>query len=140
MSLLHIWLLTAFSLGLDSFLAGLAIGPLLPSRTGRLWCAAAFGVCDGLASWLGALIPHRLPEPPDLALWLVCVMLLLAGARRGRMWLFAVPVVLSLDNLAAGVPADLAPALALSSAVMAAAGIALGRLARISANWRREAV
>jgi hypothetical protein len=48
-------------------------------------------------------------------------------------WLFALPVVLSIDNLAAIAPADQAPVLALSSTAMAALGLALGALGRVAA-------
>jgi putative Mn2+ efflux pump MntP len=135
MNLLHQWLLAAFPLGLDSFAAGLVVGPILLSWSKRARLALGFGLCDGLACWMGACMPHQLPGLPDVVLYVCCVPFLLAGATRSRAWLCALPVVLSLDNLAAGLPAGQAPALALSSAVMAAFGLALGSLTRVSATW-----
>ena len=122
-------LLTTVSLGFDSFLAAFFISPMIVSWRWRAGYATLFGVCDGLATLLGAVIPHRLPEPPAAVMYLLCVMLIIMGARRSRAWLFATPVLLSLDNLAAGGTAA-APALALGSAAMAAAGLALGALGR----------
>ena len=123
-------LLAAFSLGFDSLLAGLAIGSIVPSWRGRAWFVLLFGVCDGVATLLGAVVPHRIPEAPVVALYLLSVVLIILGARRSRAWLCAMPVLFSLDNLAAGSPAADAPALALTSAAMAATGIALGALGR----------
>ena len=123
----------AFALGFDSFLAGLAIGPIALSWRQRAWFVALFGVCDGGATLVGAAVPHLLPEPPIAALYLLGVMLVIQGARRSRAWLYAMPVLFSLDNLAAGGSVADAPALALSSAAMAAAGLALGGLARWTA-------
>jgi putative Mn2+ efflux pump MntP len=133
MGSLHQLLLTALSLGLDSFMAGLAIGPILPSWGGRMLSALAFGLCDGLASWLGASIQHQLPDLPEFVLYIGSVVLLLAGAIRSRAWLFALPLVLSIDNLAAAVPAGQAPVLALGSAAMAGVGLALGGVGRMMA-------
>jgi hypothetical protein len=124
---------TAFSLGFDSFIAGIAIGPIMLSWRARGGFVVLFGICDGLASLLGSAVPHRLPEPPDAVLYLLCVVLTIQGARRSRAWLLAMPLLLSLDNLAAGGTAAEAPALALSSAVMGAAGLALGALGRRAA-------
>jgi hypothetical protein len=126
-------LLTAFSLGFDSFLAGLAIGPILRSWRSRAWFVALFGVCDGEATLLGAAAPHVVPELPAAALYGLAVVVVIQGARRSRAWLYAMPLLFSLDNLAAGAPAAEAPALALSSAAMAAAGLALGALGRRAA-------
>jgi putative Mn2+ efflux pump MntP len=123
-------LLKAFSLGFDSFLAGIAIGPIILSWRARAWYVVMFGVCDGVATLLGAALPHRLPEPQSAALYLVGVVLIIQGARRSRAWLFVMPFLFSLDNLAAGGSAAEAPALALSSAAMAAAGLALSALGR----------
>ncbi len=124
---------TMFLLGFDSLLAGLAVGPILSSWRGRALFVALFGLCDGIATLLGAAVPHLVPEPPAVALYLLGVVLIIQGARRSRAWLYAMPVLFSLDNLAAGSPAAAAPALALSSAAMAAVGLALGALGRRAA-------
>jgi hypothetical protein len=126
-------LLRVFSLGFDSFLAGMAIGPIIRSGHGRAWCIALFGVCDGLATLLGAFVPHRLPDPPAAALYLLGVMLIIQSARHSRTWMFAMPFLFSLDNLAGGGTVAEAPMLAFSSAAMATGGIALGALGRLVA-------
>jgi hypothetical protein len=126
--------LVAFLLGFDSFLAGLAIGPILPSWSARAWIVGLFGLCDGLASLLGTAVPHLVPELPAAALYLLGVVLVILAAQRSRAWLYAMPVLFSLDNLAAAGPACNAPGLAVSSAAMAAAGLALGALGRYAAH------
>lgn len=126
-------LLIAFSLSFDSFLAGIVLGSIILCWRGRGWCVVLFGVCDGLATLLGAAVPHQLPGPPTAALYLLGVVLIIQAARRSRAWLYAMPFLLSLDNFAAGGTAADAPALALSSAAMAAVGLALGGLGRRAA-------
>jgi len=80
-------------------------------------------------------MPHQLLGFPDVVAYVCCVPLLLASATRSRAWLYALPLVLSIDNLAAGIPASQTPILALSSAAMAAVGLALGGLGRAAAAW-----
>lgn len=133
------FLLTMFLLGFDSLLAGLAIGPILSSRRGLAAFVLLFGVCDGAATLLGAAVPHFVPEPPAAALYLIAVMLIIQGARRSRAWLYAMPVLFSLDNLAGGSAASDALGLALSSAAMAGIGLTLGDLARRAAIRFAEA-
>lgn len=65
-----------------------------------------------------------------LAIYLVCVLLLVSAARTSRLVLYSLPVLLSVDNLFSGVPASLAPALGASSAVMALLGLSLAALGR----------
>ena len=122
-----------FLLGLDSLLAGLALGSILPSWRGRAVFVLLFGACDGIATLVGAAVPHFAPEPPAAALYLIAVALIIQGARRSRMWLYAMPVLFSLDNLAAGNAASDAVGLALSSAAMVSVGLALGGLGRQAA-------
>jgi hypothetical protein len=117
-------------LGSDSLVAGLAIGPWVASWRAGAAYALLFGVSDGMATVLGATIPHRVPEPPAILIYLVAVGVFARGARHSRLWLCVLPVLVSLDNLAAGRPASGAVALALSSALMAALGMALGGLGR----------
>jgi hypothetical protein len=126
--------LAAFLLGFDSFLAGLAIGPILSSWSARAWIVGLFGLCDSLASLLGTAAPHLVPELPAAALYLLGVVLVILAAQRSRAWLYAMPVLFSLDNLAAAGSASDAPALAVSSSAMAAAGLALGALGRHAAH------
>jgi hypothetical protein len=126
--------LAAFLLGFDSFLAGLAIGAILSSWSARAWIVGLFGLCDGLASLLGAAAPYFVPEPPAAALYVLGVVLVILAARRSRAWLYAMPILFSLDNVAGGALASDAPALAVSSAAMAAAGLALGAPGRHAAS------
>jgi hypothetical protein len=124
------FLLTMFLLGFDSLLAGLAIGPILSSWRGRAVFALLIGVCDGAATLLGAAVPHLVPELPSAALYLIAVALIIRGAQRSRTWLYAIPVLFSLDNVAFGSAPSDALGLALSSAAMACLGLALGGLGR----------
>ena len=112
-------------LGLDSFVAGLLIGPLLRSRQHRALLAGAFGICDGLGTWVGALLPHSLPDTPDVAFYALAALAVVIAARRSARWLAVVPALLALDNLMAGAPAASALALAVSSGLMAWAGMTL---------------
>jgi hypothetical protein len=131
MASLHDFLpIMMFLLGFDSFLGGIAVGTIVSSWRGRVAFVLMFGICDGVASLLGAAVPHLVPEPPAAAIYLIAVVLIIQGARRSRAWLYAMPVLFSIDNLAAGNSAADAPVLALSSAAMAAAGIALGAFGR----------
>lgn len=124
---------TALLLGSDSFLAGLAIAPIVLSWRARALFVVLFGVCDGAATLLGAAMPHSVPDPPAILPYLGGVGLIVLGARHSRAWLYAMPFLFGLDNLAAGRAAGDAPWLALGSAAMAAAGLALGVIARRAA-------
>jgi hypothetical protein len=126
-------LLTMFLLGFDSLLAGLAIGPMLSSWRGWVVFVLLFGTCDGAATLLGASVPHLAPALPTAALYAIAVALIIQGARRSRAWLYAMPVLFSLDNLATGSAASDALAVALSSGAMAGMGLALGGLGRRTA-------
>jgi hypothetical protein len=136
-------LMTFFLLGLDSFVAGAAIGPILASWSARAWLVTAFGVCDGLSTLLGTAAPHLVPDLPSVMIYGIAVALIIQAALRSRTWLYAVPILLSLDNLAAGRPASEALALGLSSAAMAGLGLVLGGLgcrlavgaAGVRASW-----
>jgi putative Mn2+ efflux pump MntP len=132
----------AYSLGLDSLFAGIAIGPVMLSNRDRALFAVLFGVSDGLATLLGVLGPRHFPEAPAAALYLLGVLLIVQGARHSRTWLIATPLLLGLDNLAVGGTVADVPVLAMSSTVMAAVGMALGTLGRWVAGriiWATEA-
>jgi hypothetical protein len=116
-------------LGLDSFVAGLLVGPVLKPWGRRVGLAVAFGSCDGIGTLGGAVLSHSVPDIPEVAVYVLAVSAVLLAARRSAWWLAAVPAVLALDNLAAGAPAELAPALAVSSGLMAWTGMALSGLA-----------
>jgi hypothetical protein len=131
----------AYSLGFDSLLAGIAIGPVILSNRDRALFAVLFGVCDGLGTLLGLLLPHHFSEAPSAALYLLGVLFIVQSARHSRTWLLATPLLLGLDNFAVGGTVADVPVLALSSAVMAAVGIALGTLGRWVTGriWATEA-
>ena len=54
----------AYSLGFDSLLAGIAIGPVILSNRDRALFAVLFGVCDGLATLLVYYFPIVSPKHP----------------------------------------------------------------------------
>jgi putative Mn2+ efflux pump MntP len=132
---------TACSVGFDSLLAGVAFGPIIPSNRARALFALLFGVCDGLATLIGALSVHRLPEAPSATLYLVGVLLITQGVRHSRKWLVAMPILLGVDNLVVGGTLADVPVFALGSAAMAAIGIVLGTLGHRLAGkiWATEA-
>ncbi len=126
-------------LGIDSFIACMAIGAIVDKRW-RLPLAAAFGVADGCAFLIGAglgwTISAGVTEVLEigtlaaLGLWLLVVA---AGTRRAaELWpLWVLPLALTMDNLAYGVASDYSGSLvghaaeqALSSSLLALAGLA----------------
>jgi putative Mn2+ efflux pump MntP len=133
--------LAALLLGTDSFVVSCACGPLRSGRWARLRLAMAFAGCDALALLVGAGLRWRVgawgraPVPIVIAGAALCLFLATAHGKRvsGRL-LFALPVLLSFDNLvfgAAGGPLSLRVAanaglLGMASGVMALAGLALG--------------
>ena len=110
-------------LGLDSLVGGLLIGPLPQRWRDRVGLAVLFGVCDGAGSFVGGTLPHAFPEIPDILLYGVAVVLVGLAARHSRHWLLASPFILALDNLATGAPATAVPTLAVSSGMLALAGM-----------------
>jgi hypothetical protein len=101
-------------LGIDSFIACMAIGAIVDRRW-RLPLAALFGVADGGAFLIGAGLGWQLSEGVTVALgtgtlaalglWLLVVA---AGTRRvTELWpVWVVPFALTLDNLAYGAVGD----------------------------------
>ena len=122
-------------LGFDSFLAGLIIGFKALSWRERFHLALAFGACDGIATitgslWWPRLAEHQfatpgLTEPAAFALCLICLLLVLATARKSRILLYSLPLLLCVDNFFCGLPASSAAALGASSATMALLGLTL---------------
>ncbi len=143
-------LLLGLALGLDSFRVSLGLGLLRLSFRRRLAIAAAFGLCDGLAP-LGGFAVGRLflDRISPWAEWLGPVVLCLYGIymvvvarmpdgdERQARWLFGLPIVLSLDNLVAGIGLGAlgfpvfgsAAVLGLASGVLAWVGLSLGATA-----------
>ena len=102
-------------LGIDSLIACIAIGALVPARW-RLPFAALFGVADGTAFLIGAGIGWQMSEAVTevlgtgtlLALGLY-LLVVAAGMRRvaSASWaIWALPFVLTVDNFAYGVLDD----------------------------------
>ncbi len=119
------------ALGLDSFLACLVIGARSVPWRDRVRLALAFGGWDAMATLAGSLWPHRSVELSAIVAWALWAFLLCRIARPSRRFLYLLPALLSLDNLFAGSPASMAPAIAVSSASMALCGLCLG-----SVWWR----
>jgi hypothetical protein len=143
-------------LGIDSFIACIAIGAIVDKRW-RLPLAAMFGVADGAAFLVGAglgwTISAGVTEVLEigtlaaLGVWLIVVA---AGTRRvAQLWpLWVLPLALTMDNLAYGVASDYSGSLlghaaeqALSSALLALVGLYVaGVLPRVLPAMERRAV
>ena len=107
-------------LGIDSFIACMAIGAIVDKRW-RLPLAAAFGIADGAAFLIGAglgwtisagvTVVLEVGTLAALGIWLIVVA---AGTRRAaELWpLWALPIALTMDNLAFGVASDYSGSLA----------------------------
>lgn len=129
-------------LALDSGLCCFAIGwtPLVWSTGARL--ALAFGACDAIASAAGVLCNHPLAPPPTLVVYLCCAGLLGLATRYSRKLVYALPVLLSLDNFASGSGLGNAVSDGIGSAMLALAGLSLGALAfrLCSGDWPRASI
>jgi hypothetical protein len=144
-------------LGIDSFIACMAIGAIVDRRW-RVPLAAAFGVADGVAFLIGAGLGWQLSagvtefvEIGTLAAlggWLLVVA---AGTRRAaELWpVWVLPIALTMDNLAYGVASDYSGSLvghaaeqAVSSSLLALAGLiaAAAVLPRVLPAVERRAV
>jgi hypothetical protein len=143
-------------LGIDSFIACMAIGAIVDRRW-RLPLVALFGVADAVAFLIGAGLGWQLSAGVTgvleigtvaaLGLWLMVVA---AGTRRvTELWpVWVLPIALTLDNLAYGVASDYSGSLAghateqaLSSALLALIGLyAAGVLPRLVPALKSRAV
>src|SRR5215207_10087289 len=143
-------------LGIDSFIACMAIGAIVDRRWRRP-LAALFGLADGCAFLIGAGLGWTISEGVTevlevgtlgaLGLWLIAVA---AGTRRvAQLWpLWVLPLALTMDNLAYGVASDYSGSLlghaaeqALSSALLALVGLYVaGVLPRVLPAMERRAV
>ena len=143
-------------LGIDSFIACMAIGAIVDRRW-RLPLAAAFGVADATAFLIGAGLGWTISGGVTafleigtlaaLGVWLVVVAV---GTRpMADLWpLWVVPVALTMDNIAYGAASDYSGSLVAhaveqgaSSALLALAGLyAAGLLPRFVPALGRRAV
>jgi hypothetical protein len=127
-------------LGIDSFIACLAIGALIERRW-RLPLAALFGAADGAAFLIGAGLGWTISEGVTevlavgtLAALGIYLIVVAAGSMRVTApWaIWVLPFALTMDNLAYGVASDYSGSLvghaaeqALSSTLLAFAGLVL---------------
>jgi hypothetical protein len=125
---MHFSLPVAFAL--DSLIAGLVVGPLLPSRRERVRLALAFGGCDAAATLLSSARTFPLLAPPSWRVYLLCVFVVACAVRRNRKLVWLLPVLLSADNLFAGALDGTALELGAGSAAMALVGLSLSALGR----------
>jgi putative Mn2+ efflux pump MntP len=152
----------ALTLGLDSLAVGVGLGAPVRDARRRLRLALAFALCDGLASFLGwALGVAAWRDSLEWAGWIgpaavagygLYVLGLawqssrLSEAGAGGWLVLALPLCLSLDNLAAGVGPDAsagaaavaALALGAFSGCLAWSGLRLGSAAAARAWLRAE--
>ena len=89
-------MLASVGLGIDSFLACLAVAPIVPRRRDRIALAAILGASDGYATFAASV--------GGLTLYLVAAGIVLgalaiAVASPGLRRVSALPVLLSIDNL-----------------------------------------
>lgn len=139
---------TSICLGLDSFIVCLGLGTLPSLAPARRPLAASFGVCDAIATWLGAVIglatAGQLARFADWAgtllvfiYGLFVLLLALKGSNPGIARHSRIPYLLaaalSLDNLFCGLHLKPSTALLLDGAffgmvsgVLALAGLRLG--------------
>jgi manganese efflux pump family protein len=157
-------LLLGFLLGLDSFRASLGLGIVHRSGPRRFWIPVSFGLCDGIAPVLGlaagsAVVSSFAPWTRwlgPLVLGGFGVLTFLAAneyeakeADADGGWpYFGLPLILSLDNLVAGLglgaigaPVVLSAAvIGLISGLMSLAGMSLGSVVGRSLRARAAQV
>jgi hypothetical protein len=144
-------------LGIDSFIACMAVGAIVDKRW-RLPLAAAFGLADGTAFLIGAGLGWTISagvtevlEVGTLAALGVWLLVVAAGTRKAtELWpVWVLPIALTMDNLAYGVASDYSGSLlghageqALSSSLLAVAGLfaAAAVLPRVAPALRSRAV
>ena len=134
-------LASSLLLGLDSALCCLAVGAIMPSVRQRLRLALAFGLCDGIASIAGSMLASPFAEPSEFAVYLGCAAVLGLAARCWRPLVFALPVLMSVDNLVSGGKPGDALFNGATSAALAVLGLYMGMLvrARVAGKLRLEA-
>jgi putative Mn2+ efflux pump MntP len=142
--------LATFILSVDSFVASLVVGAIGIDRNRQIRMAALFGVCDAAASVIGFACEPATHVPSSIQLPLFRVVLAayavigvlfcsrLKNAQRGTSWwIWALPVVMSLDNLLAPAgranPGGQAVIVALGSGLMSFAGFRIS--SGIAASW-----
>jgi putative Mn2+ efflux pump MntP len=120
-----LWALLTASL--DSGVGAIAVGTLSMSRDERFKLAAAFGICDALASLVGSSVIPVVFDPPVFVLYLICAALMGFALRGSRASRYGLALALSLDNLMICRSPGAALASGLFSAILALAGLYAGR-------------
>jgi hypothetical protein len=126
-------------LGLDSLVAAFGLAPFVCGRAAQFRLAAWFGLCDMLGSLAGAsecvrtALPVLAPHAAELGLIFAAFVIVFHSRLGSRAVTVALPILLSIDNLASPLPLETSwltgAALAgVSSAVLAFAGMRLGSL------------
>jgi manganese efflux pump family protein len=146
----------AFLLSLDSFIATLAVGPLVKSRFSRVHLALWFGFWDGAATFIGAKFDwggwgHELSHwVVPLAALLYGISFVFAAARKGfgssPRFAFVLPFLMSFDNLTYGASigpvttqvVERAVVLGIASFSMAVLGLLPGSLLRFPSERARQ--
>jgi hypothetical protein len=128
-------------LGIDSLIACIAIGALVEKRS-RMWLAGLFGLADGVGFLIGAglgwaLVSEAVSEVVEMGALVVLGVYLLVVATStaqltGRWAVWALPFVLTVDNLTYGLAGEQtgsiggeALAQTLSSGMLAYLGLAV---------------
>ncbi len=135
-------------LGIDSLIAGLAVGALVAPRS-RAWLAGLFGLADGVAFVIGAglgvaLLSGAASEVIELGSFvLLGVYLLVVAASTGQMtarWaVWALPLALTFDNLTFGLAGEQTGSVAGEALVQALSSGLLAYLGLFAAVWLRRA-
>jgi len=122
---------TITALSFDSFLASLIIGTRSLSTRQQLLLSTAFGICDYAASMAGLSWSSAFEGPLQFAIYALCAALFALAARGPRRaMIYALPLLLSLDNLFCGISPKLAPLLGFGSAAMAVVGFGAAALCK----------
>jgi hypothetical protein len=115
-------------LGLDSLFACLVLSTRqMPWRESCV-LAAAFGLCDSLATALSPVLTAAAAHGSWLGIYLAAVLLVGYAARGSRLSILVLPLGLSVDNLFGHSPPSSAALCGLSSGLLALAGLRLPRV------------
>lgn len=150
------FLLPAVWLSLDSAVVAFALSPIIASGARQRRWSVWFGMCDGLAVIAGALCGAGPESITRLAapLFAVCCGVYFLVAANWKKFqadarlMAALPVLMSLDNLAYGTALEhsagrfvfSALVCGIASAAFAMSGFLLGRLVRSAGLWDRDRV
>lgn len=136
-------------LGIDSLIAGLAVGALVGARA-RGWLAGFFGLADGVAFLIGvglgvAILSEAASEVVELgALVVLGVYLLVVAVSTGQMtarWaVWLLPIALTFDNLTYGLAAEQTGSICGEAVAQALSSGMLAYLGLFAAGWLSRAL